>query len=108
MDQTEIFQAAHRIAKQLDYKCYRRCLTEGLVIVYANIRLSKQAKTALSDSQKQLIINSNGKLFIETIIDDNVANTDLVNSLKKYSYKNWKCFGGYQFMFSSELINKIK
>ena len=106
-------QAAHRLSNQIvfdsNYKtCYRVALSKSLKTIYYNINMLKTAKNELSFGEKELILSSGGILQIETLKDNEFINTDLVNTLKKYSYKEWSYPCGHAFFFSNELINTLK
>ncbi len=110
INRKETLEAAHRIARDIfcnENVKYRKALSQAMKIVYHNFRIIKSANDNLTSSEKELIVKSNGSLKIETIQNHKIVNMDLVEKLKKYSYKSWKYFGGYEFSFSNELINKL-
>lgn len=108
MNQSEIFKAAHKLANEMEQHHYSYRFSEALRIIYNSQRIMKNAKNTLSNAEKELIISSNGRLQIETIGANKITNIQLINKLSKYSYKSWKFFGGFQFMFSQELIQAIR
>ena len=112
MTKSQLMQAAHRMANQIvfdDYKTsYRVAMAEALTTIYYNINLIRNAKTELSELEIEMILSSGGTLQIETLKNNQFINTELVDTFKKYSYKNWAYPGGHQFFFSNELINNLK
>ncbi len=105
MTQSEIFKAAHGLARQMEFKSYRRCLSEGLKIVYANIRLVNTAKKFLTEKEKSLITESNGRLLVD---NTGFKNQEMIDRLSKYSYNNWKTYTNHQLCFSSQIINSLR
>jgi len=113
MKKQEIMQAAHRLSNQIvfdsNYKAtYRDAMSQALKTIYFNINMLKTAKNELSSGEKELILSSCGILQIETLKNNEFINTNLVNTLKKYSYREWSYPCGHQFHFSNELINTLK
>ena len=113
MTKKEIMQAAHRLSNQIvfdsNYKAtYRDAMSQALKTIYHSLSLLKTAKNELSSGEKELILSSGGMLQVTTLQDNEFINTNLVNTLKKYSYREWSYPCGHQFHFSNELINTLK
>ena len=113
MKKQEIMQAAHRMASHIlfdsNYKAtYRDAMSQALKTIYFNINMLKTAKNELTSIEKELILSSGEFLQIETLKNNEFINQDLVNTLKKYSYKEWSYPCGHAFFFSNELINTLK
>lgn len=107
MTRSEIFKAAHRLAKEIRFdnplRKYKRAFKEGLNIVYHNLRLLKEVKT-LSTTQKGIILGSKGSL----VLFNTLENKSLLSKIEKFAYKSWQAYENHQLFFSDEMLNAIK
>lgn len=114
MTKSEIFRAAHSLAREIqadeNIKFYSKALSRGLKIVWKTYIQIKRAKEAPKHIKKYIlthVIDSNLAIKYSENLIINKCVYDFAVRISKYAYKSWKANGYIQMFFSAQVLNAL-